>query len=359
MSSASITDTTGHFVRTPRVGTFYESAAFFPMPVIVIVTCDAEGQHNVAPYSLCFPQPEAGDGMLMLISKRDSNTARNISATGKAALCFLPEDATLLDHCVELGRPAPPGEKMVRSKFTLQEVEGFSVIAEAEQVFLCSLEQFDVQADGKERRILLHVDEVMLQERWARALKRGWGAPRLAVEFGFRGQSARWLSRPRVHFGGPALRPTFEFSVNMSAAEVQESLQRALESQTADVEGFVRTGRAQINIPRAEATFWSPELAITIEDDGRRAKLHGRVGPHPQVWTLLMLLHLATAIIGGFGVFWGLSQWMVDQTPWAMLSIPGALIIHGLLLGAAFVGQGLGVEHVFRLRDFVDEALTH
>jgi len=33
--------------------------------------------------------------------------------------------------------------------------------------------------------------------------------------------------------------------------------------------------------------------------------------------------------------------------------------LHGLLLGAVFVGQGLGVEHVFLLRDFIEQALTH
>ncbi len=347
------------FERVVRSGAFYQSSAFFPMPVIVVVTTDAAGQLNIAPYSLCFPQPAAGEGMLMLISKRDSNTSRNIEATGQAALCFLPEDATLLDHCVQLSRPATSVEKMAHAKFTIVELAGRHVIAEAEQVFLCDLKQFDLQADGKERRMLLHVSEVLLKPRWVRALNRGWGAPRLAVEFGFRGRSARWLSRPRVHFGGPALRPTFEVQVNMSVAEVIESLQRALDSPQCKVEGFVRSGRAQINIPRDEATFWSPELGISIEEDGARARLLGRVGPHPQVWTMLMLMHLATATLGAFGVFFGLSQWMVDQTPWVLLSLPVALLVHGLLLGAAFVGQGLGVAHVFRLRDFVDEALTH
>lgn len=345
------------FERVTQAGAFYQSSAFFPMPVIVAVSQDENGQQNMAPYSLCFPQPAAGENMLMLISKRDSNTARNVAATGKVALCFLPEDESVLERCMPLAKALTSAEKMAISEFTLVQHDGHAVIAESEQVFLCDLRDFEVQ--DRERRMLLHVDEVLLKPRWLRALDRGWGAPRLAVEFGFRGRSARWLSRPRVHFAGPALRPSFEVKVNMSVAEVTESLRRALESPHADVQGFVRTGRAQINIPREEATFWSPELSIGIEEDGNRATLQGRVGPHPQVWTLLMLLHLAVGISGAFATFFGLSQWMVEQTPWALLGLPIAALLHGLLLGAAFVGQGLGVEHVFRLRDFVDEALTH
>ncbi len=347
------------FESAPSDTPFYQSSAYFPMPVVLAVTHDESGQVNVAPYSLCFPQPDAGERMLMLIAKRDSNTWRNAVATGRVTLCFIADEPHLLEQCVELSRKLPSAEKMARSKFQLIQVGDRQVVAEAEQVFVCTLVRHQHHAEARERRMLLRVDDVLLKPRWRRALHRGWGAPRLAVEFGFRGRSATWLSRPRAVFGGPALRPTFEMRVDMSQQDAVDSLQRALDAPGVPVQGFARSGMAQINIPDGEATFFSPEMEITIEEVDGRAHLHGKIKPHPRVWTLFTAAHAAVALTAGFAGLFGLSQWMLDQPPWALWAIPAAALVHAFIAGAAFVGQGLSADHVFRLRSFVEEAVTH
>lgn len=358
MTSPEHTEPAELFTSAPLASAFYQSSAFFPMPVMIVATRTLDGQPNLAPYSLCFPQPAAGERMLMLISKGDSNTARNIAATGLASLCFIRDDQRLLDNCVQLGRPAPSAEKMRRSLFTLVQERGRPVIAEAEQVFLCSLQDEQPGVEAGERRLLLRVDDVLLKARWLRALERGWGAPRLAVEFGFRGSSASWLSRPHVQFAGPSLRPRFEVVVNMTVADASDSLRRALEATDTPVEGFARDATAQVNIPADEASFWSPELEIKIDEVDGKARLRGRIGPHPHVWMMFMGLHMVIAICALGGLIFGASQWSLDQPAWGLWAGPAAVVLHAFVAGAAFVGQGLGAEHVFRLRAFVDDALT-
>lgn len=346
------------FEPAPDDRPIYQAGAFFPMPVVVAVSRDSDGEVNVAPYSLCFPQPLAGERMVLLTSLRDSNTWRNVVATGELALCFLPDTPQMLEHCLALAKAEPTATKMAHCAFRLREHDGRPHIAEAEQVFVCSLQSHSLSEDGRERRMLLRVDTVLLRSRWANALRRGFGAPRLAVEFGFRGRGAGWLSRPHVRFGGPALRPRFEIDVKLGPEEVVAALQRALEHEASGVEGYARERHAQINIPDAEHHFWSPELQIEVEPLEGGARILGKIGPHSRVWTMFMAAHAAVAITAGFAVLFGLSQWMLGQTMTGMLAIPIALLLHAFIAGGALVGQGLGADHTFRLRAFVEDALT-
>ena len=43
------------FEPAPDDRPIYQAGAFFPMPVVVAVSRDRDGEVNVAPYSLCFP----------------------------------------------------------------------------------------------------------------------------------------------------------------------------------------------------------------------------------------------------------------------------------------------------------------
>lgn len=349
---------TAAFELAPDDRPIYQAGAFFPMPVVAAVTHDADGQRNVAPYSLCFPQPQVGPRALLLVSLRDSNTWRNVVATGRVNLCFLPDEPTMLERCLELSRSMSSAEKMERCGFSLALLEGEAVIAEAEQVFVCRLERGDFDEASGERRMLLEVERVLLPPRWAQSLRRGFGAPRLAVEFGFRGRGAGWISRPQVHFSGPALRPRFTIDVRLGPDEVTASLERALAHESAGIEGFARDRHAQINIPVQEHHFWSPELQIEVEPHEGGARILGKIGPHSRVWTLFMMAHGAIAISGGFDFLFGLSQWMLDQPATGLLALPVALALHAFVAGAAFIGQGLGADHTFRLRAFVEDALS-
>lgn len=48
---------------------------------------------------------------------------------------------------------------------------------------------------------------------------------------------------------------------------------------------------------------------------------------------------------------------MVGESPWALAGVPAALALVGFTYGAAFIGQGLGAEEMYRLRSFVDDCV--
>ena len=94
-----------------------------------------------------------------------------------------------------------------------------------------------------------------------------------------------------------------------------------------------------------------------LTDVPEGALLHGRIGPHPHIWTMFLGLHAVVAFAGLGGVMYGLAQWTIGQSPWALMALPAALALHAFIAGAAFVGQGLGADQVHRVRAFVEDTL--
>ena len=43
------------FEDVPVLDNFYQTSAFFPMPVVLVATRADDGAANLGPYSLCFP----------------------------------------------------------------------------------------------------------------------------------------------------------------------------------------------------------------------------------------------------------------------------------------------------------------
>ncbi|MFO0746595.1 MAG: hypothetical protein U1F43_13125 [Myxococcota bacterium] len=78
------------FVDVPLRPRFFQSSAFFPMPIVLLSTRAEDGQANLAPYSLCFPHLVGEDHALVLVTRSASKTAANLVRTGRLCVCFLP-----------------------------------------------------------------------------------------------------------------------------------------------------------------------------------------------------------------------------------------------------------------------------
>ncbi len=110
--------------------------------------------------------------------------------------------------------------------------------------------------------------------------------------------------------------------------------------------------------------FWSPYLYLEAQrpdpddEDGPDApQIHGRFAPHPNVWTLFMAIYGVLGMLGLLGLMYGISQWWLDWTPWALAAFPAAAALIGFVYGAAFIGQGLGASQMYELRSLLDDAL--
>ena len=133
------------------VDNFYQTSAFFPMPLCLIGTLDEKGEKtSFGAYSLCFPYYIAGKEhyTMVLECRNTSNTAKGLLRHGKCTINFLPYSKKIFSEHVNLGFPGDtPEEKMKDFKFHLE--EGLSsldhkdekyplVIKEALQVFECT-----------------------------------------------------------------------------------------------------------------------------------------------------------------------------------------------------------------------------
>jgi hypothetical protein len=179
------------------------------MPVVLVCTIAESGRMNLGPYSLCFPYTVAGDTCQMVFNTRDnSNTAINLRRTGLCTLNFIPDDRRYLRNCVMLGYPGETTEeKMGNSIFTLQlslrgegerrpDTRYPDIVAEAVQVFECSLASFDIDEQTHAQRSILDIDKVLLKEKWHQVLVEGRRRfPNLPIDYGFRNNAHFWFTR--------------------------------------------------------------------------------------------------------------------------------------------------------------------
>ncbi len=155
----------------------------------------------------------------------------------------------------------------------------------------------------------------------------------------------------------PKMRPIFEIELATDPESAAVTLKRHLASPDAALEGVASGHYAELTLPEAERHRWSPCLSVTLEERAGRTLLHGRFGPHPHIWTFFMFLHGGLLFIATVAIVWGLSQWLLAMTPWALLLVPLCLASHGGLYAASLFGQRLGAQEMLRLRETLESWL--
>lgn len=153
------------------------------------------------------------------------------------------------------------------------------------------------------------------------------------------------------------MRPKFEVHVPLSADEVMQRLRTALAADGCRVSGPVAKRHAELAVAEGEAHFWSPHLGLDVSDDGGGAKIYGRYGPHPHVWTLFVLFYAIVTFGSLFGLMFGISQWISEQPAWGLWSAPIGGVAALVIYLAALFGQRLGDDQMALLRELVNGAL--
>ena len=190
---------------------FYQTSAFFPMPVVLVSTLSEEGQTNLGPYSLCFPHVIAERYAMMLICREDSNTAENIRRTGVCAINFIPDDKKFMQNTVELGWPGDTTEeKMKRSIFNLlpsmrsDNGNGGNypeIVKESIQIFECTWDQSaEVTEAPGASNFVLDVNHIFMKKKYKEAIIRGMddkSFPNLPIDWGFRDNLYFWFAEPK------------------------------------------------------------------------------------------------------------------------------------------------------------------
>lgn len=213
------------------VDNFYQTSAFFPMPLTLIGTLDEKGTStSFGAYSLIFPYYIAGKKhyAMILECRNTSNTAKGLLRHGKCTINFLPYTKKNFEGHVDLGFPGDtPKEKMKNFKFHLD--DGMSkqedpngnypkIIKEALQVFECTWwkeldnAQDDPVLDDYEgfkyhdfngitskfgAHFILKIDHVLMKEKYYNAIINGVTSRNfmpIATNWGYRDSKNFWCS---------------------------------------------------------------------------------------------------------------------------------------------------------------------
>ena len=212
------------------VDNFYQTSAFFPMPLTLIGTLDEKGDMtSFGAYSLVFPYYIAGKEFyaMVLECRNTSNTAKGLLRHGKCTINFIPFSKKNFSQCVDLGFPGDtPEEKMKNFRLHLEEGQSAQdhpgekfpkVISEAIQVFECTwVKELDNAQDDKVQEeypgpyhnfngvtskfgahFILKIDHILIKEKYYNSIINGVTARNfapVATNWGYRDSKNFWCS---------------------------------------------------------------------------------------------------------------------------------------------------------------------
>jgi hypothetical protein len=96
---------------------------------------------------------------------------------------------------------------------------------------------------------------------------------------------------------------------------------------------------------------------VIVRPHDAGSRLTGHFGPNANVWTMFMACYGFVMLSAVTGVFYGISQLVLEEPAWALWSAPAAAVLIGLIYFAAGIGQRLGHDQVDVLQGFLVETI--
>lgn len=154
------------------------------------------------------------------------------------------------------------------------------------------------------------------------------------------------------------MRPRFESVAPCPPEAAPQRLSAALARPGAPCRGRVFGTHAVLDVLHEEEHVWSPFLSLDLDWHPEGTRVRGLFGPKPSVWSLFVAAYAICLFAAIFGFGFGLVQWSLGQTPWALAVLPlaglGAIVTYGF----ARLGQTRGRGQMDALRAFLDRALS-
>ena len=127
------------------------------------------------------------------------------------------------------------------------------------------------------------------------------------------------------------LRPRLDFVVPGKANALAERVRQ----EPSDYDIMVVGTYIVVRIPESRRHIWSPQLQVTLEDQDDKVYVNGLITPMPEVWTFFVGVYALISVLGFFGTIYGLAQWQLDHTAYALWSFPVTLLLLGCVYAAA------------------------
>lgn len=171
--------------------------------------------------------------------------------------------------------------------------------------------------------------------------------------------AAEMLQSPESPCGGAILRPVrppLSLITELVPAEVLTRIETALGEPGCPLVGSVLGHHVELLFRREKRHLWSPWLSAEVHAHDQGARISGRFGPHPNLWTLFVALYAIWCFAATGALVYGLSQWTLDRPPTALWFLPLALLFTAAQYAASLLGQRLSARQTAFMRRFVRQA---
>ncbi len=155
-----------------------------------------------------------------------------------------------------------------------------------------------------------------------------------------------------------AMRPKFVIRVALPAEEVLQRMDHFFAHGSRKIRGRVLGRHMYLTVPRERQRFWSPTLDVDVLPDERGCELRGYFGPLPNVWTMFLAMYAVLILVGGAALLIACSQFILGQSPSALLALPLCILLAGLLYLASLSGQKISADQIREIRTALDAQLA-
>lgn len=155
------------------------------------------------------------------------------------------------------------------------------------------------------------------------------------------------------------IRPRFRQTFEAPPEQVMQQFQTLLDQAEAPVVGRVSKVIKQIilKVPQEERHYWSPQLALNLDEFGSGSEIRGLFGPRSSVWLMFIFFYAVLGIISLFIGITGGAQAALGQEAPVLWIIPICAVIALVLFFVAKAGERLGREQMYILYDAYQAAL--
>jgi len=161
----------------------------------------------------------------------------------------------------------------------------------------------------------------------------------------------------------PPMRPKFEFEFPIEQSDAIGLLSSVMDAEDYPIEGRIAGNHLMLVVPPKQRHFWSPWLNLEMHDmDGDMHKLtlvQGRFSPNPAIWTGYMMVYSSLAVLVFLAAIFGISQMILQSSPWAFQFIIVILVIAALMYWSSLIGQKIAQSQMHELYDITIQTLAH
>jgi hypothetical protein len=159
------------------------------------------------------------------------------------------------------------------------------------------------------------------------------------------------------HIKFQRIRPRIRVETDYTPHQLSELFSNRLKQADANIEGTVMSNFINIEPLKADQHYWSPQLAITIEETERGSLMRGLYGPKPSVWTMFVFFYSVIGFAALIVSMIGLSFWSLGKETTILWLVPLLILLFLSLYLVAYLGQKFGHKQMIHLHHFVEECL--